>query len=305
MTEQLRNQIDISLDQLKNDTISGAQSLTVKAGTLLSDIIALVPDDMPLSDVHELIVKVCRNFIRVQSSLAPLRHMMKQLIFQIEEPLDVQSFKKNSLAFIDTYLEMLRTIKFRIAAHASLLMANKKTVLTHSLSSLVFETLREAARKGFSFEVLASESRPFLEGRHLVRQLSELGISSTLFVDAAAPGQVAMADIVFLGADRITRSEIINKIGSLAIVLSAYSLHKPCYILAGSDKFLAEEDEEVTMCSGLESEIWEDVPSGVKIVNPYYERIPIRLVTGIVCETGIVPYGQFAEQGGLVNEDLL
>ncbi|MBN2382301.1 hypothetical protein JXQ70_05405 [bacterium] len=279
---------------INTDHTTGAQALTIKIGQLLADIMRNLPGDMPLNEAHELILKTCRHIVRVQSALAPLKQMMKLLILQLEEARDLDDMKERALSFIDNHLDSLHEIKKRIVQYTMPLLVNKKRILTHSLSTLVFETLRQAIMSQCTFEVFATESRPVYEGRILSQQLSTFGVPVTFLVDAAAPAYVEQSDIVLLGADRITRSEIINKIGSLAIVLAAYASNKPCYILAGSDKFLAEEVEPVRLDSGSEGEVWADAPAGVHVINPYFERIPFRFVTAIITEQGIIPYGQIA-----------
>lgn len=298
MEQELFSHIDRELNRVIDDHTSGAQALTVISGRILIDIINRFPDDMTEETAHESIVKMCRRIVREQPSIASLRQMMKGLLHHIEDIVTLSDLKIQSVRFIEQHLDWLRDIKFRIARLAAPLFANKSKILTHSLSTIVFETFREAVKINNSFEVYATESRPFYEGRLLAKQLTEFGIPVTLILDAAASNYVEKSDLVILGADRITQSDVINKIGSLPIVLASQNHNIPCYILAGSDKYLSEDEEPVTLSNGLDSDVWEGAPSGIKMENPFFEKVPVRSVTGIITENGIVPYGQFAQQRG-------
>lgn len=298
MLSALPPEFESSLDRLKNDNSSGAHALTIQACELLSGLIADLPVTMPGNDFLELMARVGRQIVKAHPAIAPLRQMILGLLRTLESAVRQEELRVDAGRFFDRYLEWLREIRFRVAGHAALLIGGKKRILTHSFSTLVVEAIRESRLRGGSFEVIVTESRPVYEGRLLSQHLAGLTIPVTLIVDAAAPGYVERCDLVLLGADRLTESEFINKVGSLSIVMVADRLGIPCYVLTGSDKYLPESVEPVSLSGKSSREVWDEVPPGVTVDNSYFERIPLRLVTGIISEMGITSFGQFSERSG-------
>ncbi|MFC1852180.1 translation initiation factor eIF-2B [candidate division CSSED10-310 bacterium] len=298
MSDNIALLITESIETIKSDNTSGAHALTAYSGEILRKIISNLPPDTDSVEIVEIIARVGLQIIKAQPAMAPLRQMIKALLRDLEEPPRALDLRGQAIKFIERYLNWLRDVKYRIAMQAAPLISENTTILTHSLSTLVFETFRAAKAQKKNFVVIATEARPVYEGRLLCRQLSEFNVPVTLVVDAAGPSSVEKADLVFFGADRITQSEFINKIGTLAIVLAAHRSQVPCYVLAGSDKYLAESDEPISLHTGKYMEVWEQAPAGVTVSNPYFERIPLRLITGIISEAGVISYGQFAQQQG-------
>jgi methylthioribose-1-phosphate isomerase len=100
-------------------------------------------------------------------------------------------------------------------------------------------------------------------------------------------------DSVIVGADRITRDVVFNKIGTYNhAVLAKY--HKiPFYVaapLSTFDRINAEEDiiveerdpEEICTLQGLRL-----APQGISVYNPAFDATPLELVTGLITEKGV------------------
>lgn len=287
-----------AVTQVAEDNVSGAQSLTFFTADLLDELITSLPQEASSDDFLETIAYIGRRFVKAQPSMAPLRRFFRSLLIHLENVAQHQLLVKESHYFIERYVESLRKAKSRIAGHCAPLISSKSRVVTHSLSSLVVEAFREAKKIKATFTVIATESRPVYEGRFLSKTLSSLNIPVTLVIDAAAPGLLREDDILLLGADRITDSEFINKVGSYPLVMAAHQKNVPCYVLAASDKYLPESEEAITLSRGQHGEVWENAPEGVTVENAYFERIPIRLITGFICEDGIISYSQFANHEG-------
>src|SRR5262249_5189575 len=127
----------------------------------------------------------------------------------------------------------------KISKHASDLIADGAIVLTHSRSSNVLSSLLESKRRAVSFSVVATESRPLLEGRTLAEQLASSGVPVTLIADAAAAASLAGVRLVLVGADRVTPSDVANKIGTRMIALAARDQNIPIYALCDRTKFIS------------------------------------------------------------------
>ncbi|HEY7543807.1 MAG TPA: translation initiation factor eIF-2B, partial [Blastocatellia bacterium] len=163
------------------------------------------------------------------------------------------------------------------------LIKENATVLTHSRSSTVVATFRAALERGRKFHVIATESRPLLEGRRLAHELASEGAAVTLIADAAVALVIDQIDFVLVGADRITPRHLVNKIGTRMIALAAAENNIPVYALADATKFInIAADEE----SRDPDELWADAPAGIRIINRYFEPAPLDLFTRIITEDG-------------------
>ncbi|MEK7872475.1 MAG: S-methyl-5-thioribose-1-phosphate isomerase, partial [Chloroflexota bacterium] len=188
----------------------------------------------------------------------------------------------------------------------------RATVLTHcnagALATAGYGTalgiLRAAREQGKDVRVIATETRPLLQGARLTAwELREDGFDVTLITDSTAGHVLSRGDVdcVVVGADRIAANgDVANKIGTYTIAVLAKENGVPFYVAApvstidlatlSGDAIVIEErpPEEVTHIAGVPI-----APDGVRVRNPAFDITPHRYVTAIVTERGIVraPYG--------------
>jgi methylthioribose-1-phosphate isomerase len=191
------------------------------------------------------------------------------------------------------------------------LLPSPAIVLTHcnagALATAGYGTalgvIRSAARDGKIREVLADETRPYLQGARLTAwELLRDGIPTTVIADSMAGHLMAQGrvDAVIVGADRIAANgDVANKIGTYPLAVLAREHDIPFYVAAplstfdlgtpSGDRIPIEEraPEEVTHHGGRRL-----VPEGAGVRNPAFDITPHRLVTAIVCERGVAraPY---------------
>lgn len=207
----------------------------------------------------------------------------------------------NSLRFIRTHDEKQALSHFRdsqdkINSEAYKIIKGNPVIYTHCHSSTVVSALVYAKNKGKKFSVISTETRPLFQGRKTVRELSRHRIPVSLFVDSAIHQAIKGSDIIFLGADAILESGVINKIGSGIVAEEADQHGKPLYILADSWKFypknLRIEERQF-------QEVWKRAPKNIKIRNPAFEKIRKRYISGIISEFGKMPYSGFIKKAKL------
>jgi methylthioribose-1-phosphate isomerase len=202
-------------------------------------------------------------------------------------------------------------INRRMGSHGQALIPERARVLTHcnagALATAGYGTalgvVRAAVERGKKVEVLADETRPFLQGSRLTAwELSEDGIPVTVITDNAAGyflsrGQV---DLALVGADRIAANgDVANKIGTYSVAVLARESGIPFYVAAplstidlslsdGSKIPIEERDpEEVKRAGGRPM-----APDAVTARHVAFDVTPARLVTAIITEAGIArpPY---------------
>jgi len=211
----------------------------------------------------------------------------------------------------------------RIGELGAPLLPRGARVLTHcnagALATAGYGTalgiVRAAVEAGNAVAVLASETRPFLQGARLTAwELQRDGIPVTLLTDGMAGWLMARREIdaVVVGADRIAASgDVANKIGTYGLAVLAGHHGLPFYVAAPwSTVDLATADgsaipieersgDEVTVVAGTRV-----APAGVPARYPAFDVTPAALVTAIVTERGVAraPYPAslraLSERGG-------
>jgi len=199
----------------------------------------------------------------------------------------------------------------RLSELGAALIEDRFTVLTHCnagpLATAGYGTalgvIRAARDQGKTVSVLATETRPLLQGARLtVWELQQENIPVTLITDSMAGHfmQRGTVNCVVVGADRIAANgDVANKIGTYSLAVLARENDIPFYVAAPAstiDASLASGDEipieerspdEVTGIRGIAT-----APEGTVAVNPAFDVTPHRYVTAVVTEKGIIrkPY---------------
>lgn len=185
------------------------------------------------------------------------------------------------------------------------LLRDGGTVLTHcnagALACSEWGTalgiVRSAVESGRKVSVFACETRPLLQGARLTAwELQRDGIPVTVIPDSAAAFlmQRGEVDMVIVGADRVTRDAVFNKIGTYMHAVCARHHNIPFYVAAplstfdpgnAADMVVIEERgrQEVASCGKTAM-----VPEGVGVRNYAFDRTPHELVTAFITETGVI-----------------
>src|SRR5262249_49911099 len=150
----------------------------------------------------------------------------------------------------------------------------------------VIAALSAAHRHGKQFRVIATESRPMLEGRSLCTELAAQGVSVTLIADAAAAEAMSETDLVMVGADRITPLTMTNKIGTRMIALAARERGVPILVACDTSKFTQLRRIDNLKKVRPPEELWADSHQGVSVRNFYFEDCPLSLFDGVITDLG-------------------
>jgi methylthioribose-1-phosphate isomerase len=193
----------------------------------------------------------------------------------------------------------------KIGEHGSALIKDGDIILTHcnagSLATVEYGTalgvIRAAWKKGKRIKVVATETRPQLQGARLTAyELKRDGIPVTLITDNMV-GFVMMkkrVNLVIVGADRIVRDAVINKIGTYSIAVLAKEHGIPFYVAAPTSTLdIAHNSSEVVIEERNPEEVTHFrlkriAPRGVKAMNPAFDVTPMKYVRAIVTESGVL-----------------
>ena len=146
-------------------------------------------------------------------------------------------------------------------------------------------------------KVIADETRPKLQGARLTAyELMRDGIPVTLITDGMVGYVMAkgLIDKVIVGADRIVRDAVINKIGTYTVAVLAHEHKVPFYVAAPKSTFdLGRRAEEVEIEMRNPEEVTHVgsvriAPEGVNVLNPAFDVTPIKYVDAVICEDAVI-----------------
>jgi translation initiation factor 2B subunit (eIF-2B alpha/beta/delta family) len=261
--------------EIREDSVSGASQLTIRAA---ASFLKLLEKPVSIKDVRRL-VKALSEARPSMPSIANMAHMIGSMIEkEVSAGKSVGEAIENAVRrCINEYQSSLRSV----VRNASEMIRRYRSILTHSYSSTVASALENCR----DISVYITESRPGYEGRRLAERLAARGHDVTLIVDAAASYVIdqGLVDAVVLGCDAILDDgSIANKIGSKMIALSAMDAGVPVNIV--TDLWKA-----AIYGFGLERHPEEEVYVGeakLRCLNPYFEILQPRLITGYITEKG-------------------
>jgi methylthioribose-1-phosphate isomerase len=181
------------------------------------------------------------------------------------------------------------------------------TILTHCNTGPLATTgygtalgvIIQAKEQGKKIRVLATETRPLLQGARLTTwECQRANIPVTLITDSMAGYFISRGEVdcVIVGADRIAANgDTANKIGTYTLAVLAKENGIPFYIaaptttidpsLASGEEILIEQrsQEEVTHIQGVNI-----APEGIEAANPAFDVTPHKYVTAIITERGMI-----------------
>jgi len=197
-------------------------------------------------------------------------------------------------------------INRRMGKIGSRLFRDGETIMTHcnagSLATVGYGTalgvIRAVKESGKSIKVIATETRPVLQGSRLtVFELQHDGIDVSLVPDTGVGVLMAKGIVkrIIVGADRVLQTgHVFNKVGTYQIATLAKVHNIPFYVAAPLSTFdlksrvedvvIEERDpKEVSTMAGKRI-----VPRGIHIFNPAFDLTPPQLITIIVTEKGLL-----------------
>ena len=225
---------------------------------------------------------------------------------------DAAELRRLALAEAEAILEEDRAACARMAEAGRAELAARNRLLTHcNTGRLATAGLGTAlgvvyakAAAGEPVQVLASETRPLLQGARLTAwELVNAGIPVTVVADTAAGAAMAggLVDAVLVGCDRVAANgDTANKIGTYSLAVLARANAIPFYVVGPLSSFdpaaadgaaiVIEQRpaDEVTTVAGSRL-----APEGTRVWNPAFDVTPAELVSAFITDAGVLrpPFG--------------
>ena len=272
------------INAIKTMKVRGAPAIGVAAafGVVLADLSGedILNAGAEIKDARPTAVNLAWAVDRVLNSKSPLDEALKM------------------------YDEDVKT-NMAIGRNGSKIIDDGDTILTHcnagALACVDYGTalgvLRAAHDEGKNIKVICDETRPLCQGARLsVFEMQQENIPVKLAVDSAAGHlmQKGMVNKVVVGADRVAKGGVANKIGSLMVALAAKRFNIPFYVAAPKSTFdsensiydvkIEERDADEVIYFGSS----RVAPEGTEVENPAFDIVPSDLITGIITEEGII-----------------
>ncbi len=204
-----------------------------------------------------------------------------------------------------------RAMCLRIGEAGADLLPQNARVLTHCNAGALatgglgtaLAPVYVAVARGRSVRVLATETRPLLQGSRLTAwELARAGIPVTVITDGAAASRMRAGevDLCIVGADRVVANgDVANKVGTYGLAVLARHHGIPFYVampsstidasLSSGDQITIEERDprEVSTLGGRRV-----TPEEAAVGNAAFDVTPAELVTSFITDRGVIspPY---------------
>ena len=199
----------------------------------------------------------------------------------------------------------------RIGEAGASLIADGSRILTHCNAGALatggigtaLAPVYVAASEGKNVCVLATETRPLLQGSRLTAwELTRAGIPVTVITDSAAAARMRAGevDLCIVGADRVVANgDVANKVGTYSLAVLAHHHNIPFYVAmpsstidpsleSGTDITIEERDPREVSTLGDRRVTAEHAAVG----NAAFDVTPAELITAFITDQGMVlpPY---------------
>lgn len=263
-----------------------------------------------VDDAHACDVKDAKEFtdlmesnldaiLEVIPSIAPMTNMLHVFMNSIDavrsKNIGLDDAREEISVALKGYLDRQSNSLATIGHIGSQMIKDGDKVATFSTSGSVMGIFKAAVESGKTFEAIVTEARPANEGIRTMKEMAGLGIPVTFGIDAILGYLLPGCSMFLVGADVITSTgEVLVKVGTYYGALVAREHNIPFYVAADTSKF-----DPMTLDGfplkirdkGPDTVYAGDLPEGVEVLNPSFELIPARLVTGYITELGLIHPG--------------
>ena len=304
--------IDDVANAIKTMIIRGAPAIGVSAAMGVSLAAEMIQADN-FEKFYTQLEDKCLNLAQSRPTAVNLAWAIERMksVARESKSLSISELKKRlKQESIDICKEDIES-NMAMGSFGQTLINDGSTVLTHcnagALATAGFGTalgvIRAAVNAGKKIEVLADETRPFLQGARLtVWELMEDNIPVKLITDNMSGFFMKnnQVDVVVVGADRIAgNGDVANKIGTYMVAVLAQKHQIPFYVAApiSTLDLSLNSGEEIPIEQRSEDEVMtlnnkRITPEGASAAHPAFDITPNDLVTAIITDKGIAkpPY---------------
>lgn len=257
-------------ETLAEDAASGASEMHA---SILNSLLAIPDADLsavPTVDWEDFAVAI----YHAKPSIAPVFNIANTILLMMEQGI------KNGGSLRQVLMEMLereRRSGARIAEHAARIIKGRR-FMTTSYSGTVGQVLKSLA-KTRRIKVTVAESSPGGEGRQFAKYLADQGMEVEVIYDSTVFARMEHLDGAIVGADSVTASGLVNKVGTRVLAEAARAHDLNAYAACGWSKIcpVVLSDLSVTT-NNLGTRLTEHVQ--------VFESAPLELFSHIITDQG-------------------
>lgn len=191
--------------------------------------------------------------------------------------------------------ELLEYIEYahkEVVKYGASLIKEDMNVYSHCHSSTIIDIFKYAKYKLHKkFVVYTTEVEPLLQGRKTAEDLSKSRIKVIISPDLTAETMLSKCDLFLFGADAFTKKYVVNKIGTNMLVNHSKFLDIPRYACGISLKYT----KKINIESRDPKELWNKHNPKITIENPAFDKAPLKDLSGIISEYGILSASSFVK----------
>lgn len=288
----LPDSVNLALNQLRNDSESGASELVNNAIEIIKRLLKESSSD---TDLKPLFMELFDQIIKSRPSMAPLIHTIGYLYDNLLDYTSA-SIYSTIIKFYQYQSEIKAKLEQTFDVFISNLDIPNPKIMLISYSSTIINLIKKQKDVDFIFYIL--ESRPIFEGRKSAEILADK-YETHLIVDAALGKFINEIDMVFIGIDSILNDgSIINKIGSYPLSVLAKSNGKAVYAIGDSFKYNLRSHFglKIEIDKKPVKEIIDKKTHKYVIENYYFDRTPVNYIDKIISDLGILIPKRFLDK---------
>ena len=210
----------------------------------------------------------------------------------------LQDMKDTLVETIHEYIrEHITYADQAIANFGSEKIVTGDVLLTYGNPSVLPVLLQTALDQGKTFRLIVVDSRPLLEGKHLVQQLllmyPHLDITY-IFLHALSYVMPQVTKVILGASALLSEGSVLSRVGTAGIALSAHQAGIPVLVCAETYKMSHRTQLESITQNELGNP--QDIIKGEdgklsswRVMNLLYDLTPSHMVSVIVTELGMLP----------------
>lgn len=273
------------------------------------------PSMSPLANIASMIMSVGKPSEKTKSRDDVVSSSPLQLLDECQERIEQARahLKHTAKRLLDQTIPALRA-------------EEANCILTLSKSSSVTAMIEKELIQNPQLGLIVSESRPLFEGVAAAQYWAKKGCKNVTVITEAQIGLFMKdATCVLIGADTITSTGVVNKVGTRLAALAAQADGIPVYALSDSLKvspgpvellahpgdtyyedrregYHGEEKEKDEVIQSWPTQLSQAVVEAhcgagyINIANVYFEETPLELFAGVITEQGKLSQAEVAHQ---------
>lgn len=259
---------------------SGASELAVQALQVLAKSVKTsqaTTTNLFVSEIQEVIVAVadCRPTMATISNAVHLFQQQLQACTATYSTLP--ELQTCCIQALDQLEKKIIADKHQTIVNAANFIHTGTTIATCSYSSTLIDAVHNAVLQGktISLRIMQSQSSAISYGEQSRMRLAADDLSCRVIPDNISPDALDGVDVVLFGADTVFKDgSVLNGYPSLKLATTAVAHHPPVavYVICDSLKFSLDRRLDK--------------------IEPGFETIPYKLITGIISEDGVFRQGE-------------